>query len=122
MLVTCDHKWLRTFMFGPRTRHIDAQMGWDDARRVVVERMGPRGAFELVWHVRFVPPDRIEIIARLEALRVASRRIPLPRMLRIDAHTVDSAVGDGLRCELTVRHPLLGAIFGYAGTFEVKRL
>jgi Domain of unknown function (DUF4166) len=122
MLVTADHRWLRTFSVARRVRRIDAAMSWDERRGRIVERMGPRGALELTWQVSFVPPDAIEIVARMDAVRVRGRRLALPRLLQIDAHTVDTARGDRLRCELTVRHPLLGPIFGYDGTFEVRRL
>jgi Domain of unknown function (DUF4166) len=117
------HTWERTFAFPGRTRRIDAELAWNGTH--VAERMGPRRALELAWHVAFAPPASIHIAARLQSVRIRGRRLRLPRWLTVEAWTVDTADPartDTLRCELTVRHPWLGPIFGYSGTFRLRRV
>ena len=119
------HYWNRTFRFPHRERRINAHLVWEPARRWVAEWMGPGDCLEMAWHVQFAPPSVIEIDARMEALRLGSLRIPLPRLMQLDAYTVDTADSDRddhLRCELTLSNPLLGRMFGYEGAFQVSRI
>jgi hypothetical protein len=118
-----SHVWRRTFTFGSK-RRIDAEMVYEPKLQQVVEWMGPRNSFEMAWRPRFVPPRSVEIRAELQAIRLGTLRVPLPRALRVSARALDSAgTGDDrVRCELVVSHPLLGPVFGYAGDFRVTRV
>jgi small multidrug resistance pump len=119
------HFWNRTFTLPNATRWIDAHLVWEPEREWVAEWMGPGGCFEMAWHVRFLPPDEIEVDARLEAFRIGPLRIPLPRLLQVDAYTVDRADPvdeDVIRCELSLTSPLLGPLCGYEGSFSVRRI
>ena len=119
------HFWHRTFVLPNVVRRINAHLVWEPRRQWVAEWMGPGGCFEMAWHVRFLPPDRIEVDARLEALRLGRLRIPLPRPLQVDAYTVDRADpqhDDVVHCELSLTSPVLGPLCGYEGTFSVRRI
>lgn len=118
------HVWNRTFVFPCAVRRINAQLVWEPSREWVAEWMGPEGLFEMAWHVDYVAPNVIEVDARLEALCVGRVRVPLPRLLQVDAYTVDTADPDRddvLRCALRLTSPVLGALCGYEGTFRVTR-
>jgi Domain of unknown function (DUF4166) len=119
------HHWNRTFVLPTVVRRIDAHLVWEPAREWVAEWMGPRGCFEMAWHVRYLPPNAIEVDARLEALRMGRLRVRLPRPLQVDAYTVDTAdpeYEDVLRCTLRLTSPVLGSLCGYEGTFRVRRI
>lgn len=119
------HHWNRTFVMPNVIRRIDAHLVWEPDREWVAEWMGPGGCFEMAWHVRYLPPDAIEVNARLEALRFGWLRVPLPRPLQIDAYTVDTADPqheDVVQCALRLTSPLLGPICGYEGTFRLRRI
>ncbi len=116
------HIWRRTFAFASE-RRIDAELAYEPSLDLVVEWMGPRNCLEMAWQPRFLPPQSLEIRAELRAIRIGWLRLPLPRLLRVSARAVDTALSDDrLRCDLVVSHPLLGPIFGYAGDFRVSRV
>jgi hypothetical protein len=119
------HYWNRTFVHPNAVRRINAHLVWEPDRKWVAEWMGPGGCFEMAWHVRFLPPSAIEVNARLEALRFGRLRIPLPRPLQVDNFTVDTADPQRenlLRCTLRLTSPVLGPLFGYEGTFLLRRI
>jgi hypothetical protein len=48
--------------------------------------------------------------------------LPLPRWLTGEVTATERAVGPcAIEVALTLRHPLLGPVFGYDGRFEVRR-
>jgi hypothetical protein len=51
-------------------------------------------------------------------VHVRALRIPLPALLSARVHLTESRDGDRQRVDVRMRHPLLGEIFSYAGTFE----
>jgi hypothetical protein len=118
------HRWRRTFAF-PRMRSLDSDMYWSSELSSVVERMGPMDAIEMVWQVRFSAPATIKITTVRSALRVAGRRVPLPDWLvpRVRAVEIAAPEADNkIAVDLSVTHPLLGPVFGYAGEFRLRRL
>jgi len=118
------HCWRRTFAF-PRRRAFDADMCWSAELGAVVERLGPADLIEMVWQVSFRPPSTIEIASLRGALRLGRWRIQLPGWLAAQARAVEVADperDDAIAIDLTVSHPFLGPIFGYAGDFRLRRL
>jgi len=114
-------KWDRSFHFKV-TRHFNAVMLYDRRLTRIVERMGPLGLLDVVWNMRFEPPDTIYISTEGCVLRIGRRRLWLPRLLCPDVLAVERALdkGNGIAINLRVAHPLLGPIFGYNGVFHLK--
>ena len=115
-------RWSRTFAFTP-PRHFVATMGYDPERGQVVEWFGRTGRLEVAWDVRFRPPDTIEIATRGATLRLGRRRLPVPRPLCIAVRAVERADRDDtITIDLRLAVPVLGAVFGYAGAFRLRRI
>ena len=117
-------RWSRTFAFTP-PRHFDATMGYDLERGQVVEWFGRAGRLEVAWDVRFLPPDTIEIATRGATARLGRCRLPLPRPLCIAVQVVERAArdrDDAITIDLRFSVPLLGAVFGYSGDFQLRRV
>jgi hypothetical protein len=115
--------WRRTFLF--RTaRRFDATMAFDPKLARVVERVRPGGVLEVVWNVAFEPPATIRIVTEGMRLGVGGFRITLPRWATVQVQVSETALEEQpqrIVVDLVVRHPWLGAIFGYAGRFQVRR-
>ena len=117
-------RWSRTFAFSP-PRQFDATMAYDAARGQIVELFGRAGQLEIAWDVRFRPPDTIEITTRGVALRLGRRRLQIPRALGVAVWAVERADrcrDDTVTIDLRLSVPLLGAVFGFAGTFRLRRI
>jgi Domain of unknown function (DUF4166) len=114
-------RWERIFRFKTQ-RHFNATMFYDRRLKRVVERMGPSGLLNMVWDVRFSPPDTIRISTAGCVVRAGRRRLWLPRLLCVDVTAVERALesGEGIHILVTVAHPLLGSIFGYSGVFHLQ--
>ncbi|HEY7347643.1 MAG TPA: TIGR01777 family oxidoreductase [Ktedonobacterales bacterium] len=115
--------WRRTFRF--RTpRRFDATMVFDPRLARVVERVRPGGVLEVVWNVTFDPPATIRIITEGMRLGVGRFRITLPRWAAVEVQVSETALAaqsQRIAVDLVVRHPWLGAIFGYTGRFQVRK-
>jgi hypothetical protein len=99
-------------------------MAYDNRRGRVVEWLGPRGSMQVVWHVQFQPPDVIRITTEAIEVRLLSRWFRLPRWLSAEERAVERAelaCNDTIHINLEVVHPLLGSVYGYAGTFRLHR-
>jgi hypothetical protein len=119
------HHWNRTFLLPRRHRRFNAYLVWEPRRRWVAERTGPGGCLEAGWHVKVVPPNNLKIDGTVKAIHIGKARIPIPRFLQLDAHVVDTAHidrDDLLHCDLSMSNPLVGRLFGYQGTFLVRRV
>jgi uncharacterized protein (TIGR01777 family) len=115
--------WERTFAFGRRRRYFNARLTYDAAHGRAVEHTGPGGLLEVPWRVER-KAGRLEIEALSVALRLGRLRIPLPSVcsVRVRAvETADPATPDHIHIDLSLRHPWLGPVFGYEGTFRVER-
>ena len=114
--------WERTFHFpGGVRRRYKSTMTYDKTSARVHEIQGPWGIFEEAAEVRFTPPGVLEFITVASRLRLGRLRIPIPRLLWITAHVVQSVIPDKpgtSRVTLTITHSLLGPIFGYDGLFR----
>ncbi len=115
--------WRRTFRFA-KARRFNAIMLYDDRSQQVMELLGPANALQLAWGLRFAPPLTIEIWTGSAALRLWRWRLPLPQWLSGTVRVVETADpdrDDTIHVDLTISHPLLGRIFGYEGTFRLRR-
>jgi len=121
---TPTQSWDRRFFFPGRRRRYCSTMRFDAASGLVVERQGPAECFWEWARVRFEAPGSLEFLTVRSVLRLGQLSIPLPRWLWVTAHVVeraDPSMANAIDVALTIRHPLLGAIFGYAGAFKVTR-
>lgn len=91
--------------------------------------MGPHDWLYMVWKAQFHPPKRFTLDTEACALRMGGRTLWMPRwMWKLLLGTVtfsqvaDSMEGDTVRVDLLITHPVLGRIFGYAGTFRAVRI
>lgn len=115
--------WQRTFRF-PKPRRFNATMEYDERAGQLIELLGPANALRLEWGTRFAPPLTIEIWTKRAALRAGRLRLPLPRWLTGTVRVVERAdahLGDTIHVDLTISHTLFGQVFGYTGTFQLRR-
>jgi len=117
--------WRRTFSF-PRVRRFNATMTYRFAGEgrgggSVIECVGPARSLEIPWQVRVLGRDTIEITTGRLMLRAGRYRLPIPGPLQVAVRVIERAVDDGIHVDLVLRHPILGALFGYEGTFAVHR-
>ena len=111
--------WRRTFAFA-RERRFTATMAYQGS--TVIERLGPHGILEVPWHLRVQSADAIQITTGETRLRVSGLRLRFPRWLRFKVGALQRARPHGrMELDLVVTHPRLGKIFGYSGTFTVRR-
>ncbi len=111
--------WRRTFAFA-RERRFNATMAFEGSS--VIERLGPRGMLEVPWHLRVRSANAIQITTGETCLRIGGLRLHFPRWLRFTVGATQRARPHGrMDLDLVVTHPRLGRIFGYSGTFAVRR-
>lgn len=134
MIVTATPEgaaWRRTFWF-PRARRFNATMTYrqetaavpaGDGRGegCVIEHVGPAGALEIPWRVRVLHRDLLEITTGRLMVRIGRHRIPVPGLMQVAVRAIERAVDDAIHIDLVLSHRLLGPIFGYDGTFTVRR-
>ncbi len=111
--------WRRTFAF-VKSRRFDATMRYLP-QSGVVERIGPRGLIEVPWRIRVLAGDAIEITTGRLQMRAGRLRLPIPGVFQVAVKAVERAVSENISVDLVVSHRFLGAIFGYDGTFAVRR-
>ncbi len=121
------HIWARTFQF-PQRCFFNTTIIYASDLDHVVDLVGPKNVLYMVWRAQFHPPNTFTLHTAACALRFGRRRVWLPRWLwrwllgtvRF-RQRVDPAREDMVHIGLVIRHPLLGDIFGYTGTFTVTR-
>lgn len=117
--------WQRTFHFPRhRRRRYTSVMRYDHRTGHVAELQGPHHIFQEDAQVRFIPPDTIEWLTVESTLRLGRMRVRLPRRLWVTGRIVQRADLERLdtsQVALTLRHGMLGPIFGYEGTFRTAR-
>lgn len=99
-------------------------MLFDAGSKQIVELQGKSNFFEEIAEIHICPPDTIEFLTVKSVLRLGRLCIPLPKKLWITAHVVQRATQPekaASRVELMLTHGVLGAIFGYEGTFRAMR-
>jgi small multidrug resistance pump len=111
--------WRRTFAFA-RRRRFDATMSYR-AGIGVVEQVGPWGLIQVPWCVSVIASDTIEITTGRVWLQAAGWKLMIPEVLQVAVKAVERVMGDAIEVELVLTHRYLGPIFGYDGTFNVRR-
>jgi hypothetical protein len=121
------HVWRRTIHF-PTVRLFPTTIVYDAGRDRVIDLVGPRNALHMVWRAKFRPPDTftLDTDAGGSHLLGSGRWLPgwfWPWVLGT-VHFVQRAAsldGNRVDIEIVIRHPLFGDVFGYDGTFLVRR-
>jgi hypothetical protein len=116
------HVWHRTFDF-PAPRHLHSRLSYDAELACPVEYFGPGGRLQMVWRLSFQEPLTLAIATEECALLLGPWRVVLPAWsYAAVAFTTraESAHVPLLRIELRLRHPWLGAVFGYHGRFQQR--
>jgi Domain of unknown function (DUF4166) len=118
------HLWRREFHFSRRRRRFTSRMEYDERLGCVVELIGLGGALALAWHIHFESPNRLLLKGSGWFLRIGPWRLRLPEWMLGTGQateTADQAKPGAIRIDFVVSHPFLGDVFGYAGTFQVRR-
>lgn len=117
------HLWRRDFRFpGGRKRRFTSKIEYDDRLGSVIEAVGPAMALAIAWEMRFEPPSTLHLDCTGWVLRLGSLCVRLPEWLLGGGRAIETAPSpDSIGIDFTVSHPLLGDVFGYAGTFMVRR-
>ena len=122
------HIWARTFNFN-RRRFFNTTIIYAPDLGHVVDLVGPKDVLYMVWRAQFHPPGTFTLHTAACAIRLGRGRIWLPRWLwqwllgtvRF-RQRVDPSREDTVHIGLVIRHPQLGDIFGYTGTFTATRV
>jgi hypothetical protein len=125
------HVWDRVVSFSrPReTVRFPTKIVYDPALDEVVDLVGPRDLFYMVWFARFHPPTDLTLDTAAVAVQAGGRLWWLPRWLwRWTVGTVrflqraESVSSNRIRISIRISHPLFGDVFGYDGTFQTRRV
>jgi hypothetical protein len=121
------HRFERTLGF-KQPAHFVSTTTFDKQAGLLVDHAGPAGLLQVFWHARFEPPGTFVHAAGGYALGRGNRRLRLPaaagRLLMGAGRfvqRVDEARPDTIHLDFTINFPVLGDIFGYRGTFRVRR-
>jgi hypothetical protein len=91
----------------------------------VIEAVGPKDGLAIAWDIGFEPPSTLHLAAAGWVLRLGPLRLTLPEWLLGSGGAVETAdlTSPGkIHVDFRVSHPLLGPVFGYVGTFTVRRI
>jgi hypothetical protein len=121
------HVWRRAMHF-TTVRLFPTTIVYDAGRDRVVDLVGPGNALHMVWRAKFRPPVTFTLDTDACGIYLMGRVRWFPRWFwpwllgtvrfvqragSFDSNRVD--------IEIVIRHPLLGDVFGYDGTFSVRR-
>ena len=115
--------WRRTFHF-PRLRFFNALATYDARIGKVVEWIYPTRRLGLPWELELQGPRKLVITSSRCFLRLGRRRLWLPRWLSPQVRAVlraDTEDDSLLHINVAIAHLLRTPIFGYHGTFHVRR-
>lgn len=111
-------KWNRTFHFD-RKRYFNAVMTYSDNHKAVTERFGTVKFIVVLWGIEFISPTTIKIITKGNYLTLGRYWIRLP-FAPIVSVTETAINKNTLHICLEISVLILGAIFGYEGTFNLR--
>ena len=119
--------WRRTFRL-QKSRIFRTYVVYDSRVKRVVECVGPAWVLRMAEDVQFHPPATLEMNLYAWVLQLGRLRVQLPRglgrwlfMVVYTVQRADENRDDTIHIDLKVSHPLLGSVFGYEGTFQVKQ-
>jgi Domain of unknown function (DUF4166) len=117
------HLWRRDFRFpGGRWRRFTSRIEYDERLGHVIEAVGPGLALAIAWEMLFEAPSTLHLDCAGWVLRLGPWLIRLPNWLLGSGRAVETAPSPNtIRIDFTVSHPLLGDVFGYVGTFTIRR-
>jgi hypothetical protein len=121
------HEWNRTLYFQPPI-HFNTVIVYDTQRQLVGDLVGPHNSIYLLWHAQFHPPATFTLDTASCAFQVGKKRLWMSRwvwsfllgVVRF-VQRIDESQPDTVHIDLLITHPIFGKIFGYNGTFRVKR-
>ena len=116
----CD----RSFTFGRPLPFVTRKV-WEPDLGRIIEFCGPAGAVVVDWDTRFEPPDTLRFTSLRMGLNIRDRVMWLPGpvsrwLFGTTTFTQVAADDRTFQIELVVRHPLLGAVFGYDGRLALR--
>ncbi len=119
--------WKRMFRF-QNPRYFNTRVVYDPLAKRAAECVGPAGVLHMVEDVQFHLPAMLEMNVYAWVLQLGRWRLQMPRglgrWLFMVVHSIqhaDENRSDTIHIDLKVSHPLLGPVFGYEGTFQIKR-
>jgi hypothetical protein len=117
------HLWRRDFDFsGGRRRRFTSRIEYDERLGHVIEAVGPGLVLAIAWEIRFEAPSTLHLDCAGWVLRLGPLRTRLPEWLLGSGRAVETVPSPNtIRIDFTISHPLLGDVFGYVGTFTVRR-
>ncbi len=121
------HVWWRTMHF-PKVRHFPTTIVHDARRDRLIDLVGPGNAINMVWRAKFSPPNTFTLDTDACGIDLLGRVRWLPPWfwpwvlgtVRF-VQRADNLDIKRVEIELVISHPLLGDVFGYDGTFWVRR-
>jgi len=119
--------WFRRF-YGTKVKKFDVRVIFDRVSKQAVDLVGPKGFLALAWNVTFIPPETIKLDVVGAGLQYREKIIWLPNWLwpfllgrENFTQKVDFPNENQVSINLLIKHPLLGPVFCYKGTFQVKK-
>jgi hypothetical protein len=107
----------RVLHFPHGTRRFSALWVFDPERGAIVDRLGRRGHLEVELHPQ-VEDGAMLVRSGRQWFCLGPLRLPRPAWLCGHAEVREWEAADGtLEVRVTIRNPLLGAFFGYEGSF-----
>lgn len=116
--------FVRTFeLAGGRRRRFDATMVYSEQRGCVIDYLGTRQHIAVDLHPQVSDVGGLRIVTGAQRIHEGPLHVGLPNDLtgHADVHEWFDEQADRLRIDVAVRHPRLGPIFGYRGSFAHHR-
>ena len=121
------HEWIRTFAFKSPIQ-FNTRVVFDEKMNNLADQVGPNHFLHMVWKGTFIPPRTFTLDTVSNAIQFGDRRWYMPKWLWLlllgrvkfiqQAHEDDENVVD---VDLRILHPWFGEVFGYKGTFHIRR-
>ncbi len=113
-------EWNRSFYFPNGVRHFNALMHYDAENAVILDWFGTLHHLEAELHPA-TEAGHFVMESGKQRLRLGGLKIPLPSFVAGKAIVREWEQPDGsLGISVTLHNPLLGAFFGYEGSFSKK--
>jgi hypothetical protein len=113
--------WCRRFRFGARRRAFDAAMVYSKERGTIVDYLGTHHHLAVDIGCSVDDEGAMRIRTGDQRVYLGPLAVPLPRSLTVVADVREwwDDEAERFRIEVRVTNPLIGALFGYRGSFTV---